>query len=103
MGPAIRNSVRLMLQNFVQSIETVVDQQLSWRSVKWRLESWRTGRRYAEVVFRHTLLFQVEHVFLVHRADGIQLLHVSSPNVIAWRDVDSTSNGSLSPLRVEIE
>lgn len=82
MGPAIRNSVRLMLQGFVNSIEAVVDQRLSWRSVKWRIEAWRTGRSFAEVAFRHTLLYRVEHVFLVHREDGVQLLHVSPQDVV---------------------
>ncbi|MCR9248638.1 MAG: hypothetical protein NXI31_26725 [bacterium] len=87
MGPAIRNSVRLMLQGFLSSIENVVDERLSWRSVQWRFEAWRTGRKFAEVVFRHTLLYRVEHVFLVHREDGVQLAHASPPNVMA-RDPD---------------
>lgn len=83
MGPAIRNAVWMMLQGFVQSIETVVDQQLSWRSVRWRIEAWRTGRSFAEIAFVHTLLFRVEHVFLLHRNNGLQLLHATRPGVIA--------------------
>ncbi|MCK5942867.1 MAG: hypothetical protein KAI24_12900, partial [Planctomycetes bacterium] len=73
----------MMLQGFVQSIETVVDQQLSWRSLRWRLEAWRTGRSFAEIAFVHTLLFRVEHVFLLHRESGVQLLHATRPGVIA--------------------
>lgn len=87
MGPAIRNAVWMMLQGFVQSIETVVDQQLSWRSLRWRVEAWRTGRSFAEIAFVHTLLFRVEHVFLLHRDNGLQLLHATRPGVIA-RDPD---------------
>lgn len=83
MGPAIRNSVWMMLQGFLQSIETVVDQQLSWRSVRWRIEAWRTGRSFAQVAFLHTVLFRVEHVFLLHRKTGLQLLHATRPGVIA--------------------
>ncbi|MCA8976149.1 MAG: hypothetical protein KDC98_15615 [Planctomycetes bacterium] len=83
MGPAIRNAVRLMLQNFISSIEATVDQQLSLRSLRWRLEAWRTGRRFAEVVFHHTLLYRVDHVFLVHREGGIQLLHASAPGALS--------------------
>lgn len=83
MGPAIRNAVWMMLQGFVQSIETVVDQQLSWRSVRWRIEAWRTGRSFAEIAFVHTLLFRVEHVFLLNRDNGLQLLHATRPGVIA--------------------
>jgi len=83
MGPAIRNAVWMMLQGFVQSIETVVDQQLSWRSVRWRIEAMRTGRSFAEIAFLHTLLYRVEHVFLIHRDNGVQLLHATRPGVIA--------------------
>lgn len=83
MGPAIRNAVWMMLQGFVQSIETVVDQQLSWRSVRWRFEAMRTGRSFAEIAFLHTLLYRVEHVFLIHRDNGVQLLHATRPGVIA--------------------
>jgi OOP family OmpA-OmpF porin len=83
MGPAIRNAVWMMLQGFVQSIEAVVDQQLSWRSVSWRIEAWRTGRSFAEIAFVHTLLFRVEHVFLLHRDNGLQLLHATRHGVLA--------------------
>jgi len=81
MGPAIRNAVTLMLQGFVQSIESVVDQRLSLKSLRWRWQAWRSGRSFAEVAFVHTLLFRVEHVFLVHRDDGVQLLHATPPGV----------------------
>lgn len=83
MGPAIRNSVWMMLQGFVQSIETIVEQQLSVRSLRWRIEAFRTGRSFAEVAFLHTLLFRVEHVFLIHRNNGVQLLHAIQPGAIA--------------------
>lgn len=83
MGPAIRNAVWMMLQGFVQSIETVVDQQLSWRSVRWRIEAMRSGRSFAEIAFLHTLLYRVEHVFLIHKEGGVQLLHATRPGVIA--------------------
>ena len=83
MGPAIRSSVLMMLEGFVQSIENVVDQQLSWKSVRWRLEAWRKKRSFAEVVFLHTLLFRVEHAFLIHRENGVQLLHATRRGAIA--------------------
>jgi OOP family OmpA-OmpF porin len=81
MGPAIRNAVTLMLQGFVQSIESVVDQRLSLKSLRWRWQAWRSGRTFAEVAFVHTLLFRVEHVFLVHGQGGVQLLHATPPGV----------------------
>ncbi|MFK7739228.1 MAG: hypothetical protein AB8H80_02805 [Planctomycetota bacterium] len=83
MGPAIRNAVWMMLQGFVQSIETTVDQQLSIKSLRWRFQALRTGRKFAEIAFVNTVLFRVEHVFLVHKENGLELLHATRPGVIA--------------------
>jgi OOP family OmpA-OmpF porin len=82
MGPAIRNAVTMMLQGLVHSIEAVVDQRLSPKSLRWRWQAWRTGKSFAEVAFLQTLVFRVEHVFLVHRSGGVQLLHVAKSGVL---------------------
>lgn len=82
MGPAIRNAVTMMLQGLVHSVETVVDQRLSPKSWRWRWQAWRTGKSFAEVAFLATLVFRVEHVFLVHKSGGVQLLHVVRPGVL---------------------
>ena len=37
------------------------------------VESWRTGRSFAEVVLLRTLLFQVEQVLLIHKETGLML------------------------------
>jgi hypothetical protein len=83
MGPAIRSAVLMMLQGFVQSIETIVDQRLSMKSMRWRWQALRSGRSFAEIAFVNTLLYRVEHVFLVHKEGGVQLLHASPPGVLA--------------------
>jgi OOP family OmpA-OmpF porin len=82
MGPAIRNAVTMMLQGLVHSIETVVDQRLSPKSLRWRWQAWRTGKSFAEIAFLQTLVFRVEHVFLVHKSGGVQLLHVAKSGVL---------------------
>lgn len=81
LGPAIRKSVQLMLQGLLQSIQHTLDQRLSVKSLRWRWEARRTGRTFAEIVFLHTMLFRVEHLFLVHREGGVQLLHAAPPDV----------------------
>jgi hypothetical protein len=91
MGPAIRNAVTMMLQGLVHSVETVVDQRLSPKSLGWRWQAWRTGKSFAEVAFLATLVFRVEHVFLVHRSGGVQLLHVAKAGVVA-REPDLISS-----------
>ena len=51
---------------------------LSWRGLKWRLEAYRSGSTFAEVVLKHTVVFRVEHLFLIHRKTGLLLEHVAA-------------------------
>jgi outer membrane protein OmpA-like peptidoglycan-associated protein len=90
MGPAIRKSITETLKGLVQSINQTMDHSFSLRGVKWRLEAWRTGRSFGEVVLSHTLLFQVEEVFLIHSETGLLLQHLSREGV-AIRDSDAVS------------
>ena len=43
------------------------------QGLKWRVESIRTGRPFAEIVLMHSLLYRVEQVFLIHRETGLVL------------------------------
>jgi outer membrane protein OmpA-like peptidoglycan-associated protein len=38
---------------------------------------------FAEVVLKHTLVYQVEHVFLVHRQTGLLIAHVAAENAVS--------------------
>ena len=51
---------------------------LTWRGLKWRWEAWRTGTSFAEVVLKHTLVYRVEHVFLIHRHTSLLIAHAAS-------------------------
>jgi outer membrane protein OmpA-like peptidoglycan-associated protein len=78
MGPAIRRAIAETLRAMVDSFNQVLQHSLSARAVRWRVEAWRTGRPFAEVVLSHSLVFRVEQVFLVHRKSGLLLQHVSA-------------------------
>ena len=66
-----------------RSLGHVLEEYFSLQSLKWRLESWRTARPFAEVVLSHRLVYRVEQVFLIHKPDGLLLYHIASPSVIA--------------------
>ena len=68
--PAIRKSIGETIDETFQRLNQTLKYSLTWRGLKWRWEAWRTGRPFAEVVLRHTLVYQVEHVFLIHRHTG---------------------------------
>ena len=78
--PAIRKSITETIDQTFQSINESLKHSLTWRGLKWRWEAWRTGASFAEVVLRHTLVYQVEHVFLIHRHTGLLISHVAAEN-----------------------
>ncbi len=75
MGPAIRRAVTTALQSMTQALNQTLDHSVSVRGLSWRLEAWRTGKPFGEVVLLHTLKYRVEQVFLIHRATGLLLRH----------------------------
>lgn len=77
MGPAIRKAIAETLDGTLQSLNQALKYGLSWRGLKWRIEAWRSGSTFADVVLRHTAVFRVEHLFLVHRKAGLLLAHVA--------------------------
>lgn len=81
MGPAIRKSISHALREMVQSLNQALEHSLSVKGLRWRFEALRTGRPFAEIVLRHTLLYRVEQVFLIHRETGLLLQHVAIESV----------------------
>lgn len=82
MGPAIRQAIARALQSMTQSFNHTLDESLSVRGLQWRVEAWRTGKPFAEVVLLHRLRYRVEQVFLIHRETGLLLHHVASDGAV---------------------
>jgi outer membrane protein OmpA-like peptidoglycan-associated protein len=78
--PAIRKSIGETIDETFQSFNESLKHSLTWRGLRWRWEAWRTGTSFAEVVLKHTLVYQVEHVFLIHRHTGLLISHVAAEN-----------------------
>jgi len=81
MGPAIRKSINESLKNVVQSINKTAELSFSRRGLAWRLESWRSGRSFSEIVLQNSLVYRVEQVFLIHRESGLLIQHVYQKGV----------------------
>ena len=97
MGPAIRKAIAAAFQSMIQSFNQVLDHSFSIQGLKWRLEALRTRKPFAEIVLLHTLVYQVEQVFLIHRDSGLVLQHVVAGSVEA-RDPDLVS-GMLTAIK----
>lgn len=97
MGPAIRKAVADTFLRAIQGLNEALEQSLTLKGLGWRIESWRTGRPYAEVVMLHTLAFRVEQVFLIHRETGLLLQHLQA-DAVAGQDPDMVS-GMLTAIQ----
>jgi outer membrane protein OmpA-like peptidoglycan-associated protein len=78
--PAISKSIGETIDKTFQSLNETLKHSLTWRGLRWRLEAWRSGKSFAEVVLNHTLVYQVEHAFLIHRHTGLLISHVPAAN-----------------------
>jgi OOP family OmpA-OmpF porin len=97
LGPAIRKAIAETMAGLVRSINTAIEHSLSLRGLRWRLEAWRTGVPYAQIVLKHALVYRVEQVFLIHAETGILLVHVAPPE-LKVADADLVS-GMLTAIQ----
>jgi OOP family OmpA-OmpF porin len=81
LGPAIRKAIAEAMAGLVRSINTAVEHSLSLRGLRWRLEAWRTGVPYPQIVLKHALVYRVEQVFLIHADTGLLLVRASPPDL----------------------
>jgi len=96
MGPAIRRSITETMNQTLENFNRVLEQSLSPRSVKWRLQAMVSGKSFAEVALLNSLDYQVEQVFLIH-ADTSLLLQHAVAEAVTVRDGDMVS-GMLSAI-----
>jgi OOP family OmpA-OmpF porin len=92
IGPAIRKSIADTMAGIVTAINQAIEHSLSPQGIRWRIESWRTGMSYAQIVIRHALVYRVEQVLLVHAETGILLAHAAPP------DLDTTDADLVSSM-----
>ncbi|MDY6951603.1 MAG: OmpA family protein [Thermodesulfobacteriota bacterium] len=97
LGPGIRKAITSTIMGMIQSLNQLLNHSVSVRGLKWRWEALRTRKPFAEVVLLHTLVFQVEQIFLIHRATGIVLQHVEAKEAMV-RDPDLVS-GMLTAIQ----
>ncbi len=91
MGPAIRKSINNSIAEMLQSLNQTLENSFSAQGLKWRLEAFRTGKPFAEVVMLNTLVYRVEQVFLIHKETGLLLQHLSfDPSLDEDADVVSS-------------
>ncbi|WP_166654147.1 hypothetical protein [Tahibacter aquaticus] len=81
IGPAIRKAIAESLRDFTEGFNRALESSFTPRGLRWRLESWRTGIPYVQVVLRHNLRFRLDHLFLIDRASGLVLARQSAADL----------------------
>ena len=81
IGPAIRKAIAESLRDFTEGFNRALESSFTPRGLRWRLESWRTGIPYVQVVLRHNLRFRLDHLFLIDRASGLVLARQSATDL----------------------
>jgi hypothetical protein len=96
IGPMVRKAIAEALRNLVADLNGAVESSFSPRGIAWRIEAWRAGVPYAQVVLKHRLSYQIDHVFLIEHGSGIVLQHESAPELQSL-DADAIA-GMLTAL-----
>ncbi|SFN11298.1 hypothetical protein [Dokdonella immobilis] len=81
IGPIIRKAIAEALRGLMSDLNRVLEYGFSPRGVRWRIEAWRSGVPFAQIVLRHTLRYGIDHVFLIERDSGLVLHRQSSPGL----------------------
>lgn len=81
IGPVIRKAIAEALRGLMGDLNKVLEYGFSPRGIRWRLEAWRKGVPFAQIVLKHTLRYHVDHVFLIERDSGLVLHRASSPGL----------------------
>jgi outer membrane protein OmpA-like peptidoglycan-associated protein len=81
IGPAIRRAIAEALRDFSEGFNNALESSFTPKGLGWRIEAWRSGLSYAQVVLNHTLKFRIDHLFLIDRQSGIVLHRESAPDL----------------------
>ncbi len=81
----------------VESLNRILERSFTPQGIKWRYEAWRSGRPVAEIALKYSLIYRVEHVFLIHRETGLPLYSVGSEEGAA------TDNALMSSMLTAIQ
>lgn len=78
MAPSIRKAISQAISSLLVTINRTIESATSVEGLKTRIQSMRTGIPYAQLALRNSLLFRVEHLYLIDRESGMLIEEVAS-------------------------
>ena len=91
MGPAIRKSITETFRAMVQTINQAMEQSLTPKGLKWRIQAWRAGVPFGQYVIQQRLRYQVEQAYLIQKQSGLLIAEAHDEAAIVNRDTDAVS------------
>lgn len=80
MAPAIRRSISQAISSLMVTINQTMASATTAEGLGLRYRAWRTGIPYAQLALRASLLYRVEHLYLIERDSGMLLAELSAPD-----------------------
>lgn len=81
MSPLIRRAISQAISSLMITINKTVEQATSVKGLGLRLKALRSGIPYAELALRKSVIYRVEHVYLIDHESGMRIEDVTSQNV----------------------
>jgi len=79
MGTLIRKTVSNSIKQIVGDINRALEQRFNF---KWRWQAFKAGTTYAEMVFKKTIRYQVQELFLINRNNGLLIEHAGDDELL---------------------
>ena len=86
IGSAIRKAINHLLAEIMEKTNRSLESVFSVQRIAWRIEAKKSGLPYYEIVLRHTMVYRVEHAFLIHKKSGLLLLARSQDGSVTADD-----------------
>jgi len=91
MAPSIRRAISQAISSMLVTINQTIQSATSAQGIALRVESLRTGVPYAQLVLKKSLIYRVEHVYLIDRDTGLLIEHVKADDVEESGNDDAVS------------
>ena len=73
MAPSIRRAISQAISSMMATINQTIESATSAQGIALRFESMRTGVPYAQLMLQRSLVFKVEHIYLIDRDTGLPI------------------------------
>lgn len=80
VGSLVRKAVSVFFTDFIEKTNEIIENSITAKGIKWRINAWRSGISFSEYVASQTFVFKVEQVFLIHKDTGNLLKSVVADN-----------------------